>query len=579
MIADGRLGERPRAPGALRGTGLPGVGWTMWRLGRNTALGLVAGPALLVRGLFGPDAGPRILRWFFERCGGGYVKIGQLLASRYDLLPQRYCDELGRLFDDVAPVPTAAIRRIVEQELGAPVRLLFREFDDLPLATASLAQVHSAVLPGGESAVVKVLKPRIEQTLRMDAMLFRLTGRLLDALPVLRGLDVRALFDEMARTALEELDLRREARNTAYLRRRMLADGVAHYVPQVYPSHCAARVLTLERIQGVSVRRMISAIGDGDHEALARWAAAGITPERTAIILFRSVLEQTVRLRTFHADPHPSNLIVMPGGTVAWVDFGLTGWIDERQWELQLRLREAFADGRVHDAYLAMLESVEPIPRNRDLRPFEQEMKRSIRDYLIANEDPNAELTEKSAGVFLMRTLRALRRSRLPVAVSTAGLYRTILIADMVVLRLYPGIQWTGHLQRFIHDVSGEILQEAVKGQVRSVHTAFRLARTPAVAAEALEWTATRLPQLGRSTLRTRSISERMLSTVLRFARGVAVVATLAISIGLIVDPLSLRVALDRASALILDSPPLALVGCVALTAVLHSAIRRVESP
>jgi predicted unusual protein kinase regulating ubiquinone biosynthesis (AarF/ABC1/UbiB family) len=98
-------------------------------------------------------------------------------------------------------------------------------------------------------------------------------------------------------------------------------------------------VLTLERVDGVTVREMLTAITNRDDQALESWAARGITPERTAVILLRSVLEQTMRIRSFNADPHPSNLIVSDGGTLNWVDFGLVGWIDERQWDQQMRLR------------------------------------------------------------------------------------------------------------------------------------------------------------------------------------------------------------------------------------------------
>ena len=121
-------------------------------------------------------------------------------------------------------------------------------------------------------------------------------------------------------------------------------------------------MLTLERIRGVTVREMLSATTNGNGGALAEWAARGITPQRTAVILLRSVLEQTMRYRSFNADPHPSNLIVSDGGTLNWVDFGAVGWMDERQWDLQLRLRDAIAHEQIHGAYLALLETMEPLP-------------------------------------------------------------------------------------------------------------------------------------------------------------------------------------------------------------------------
>jgi predicted unusual protein kinase regulating ubiquinone biosynthesis (AarF/ABC1/UbiB family) len=323
------------------------------RLGRILVLTLLAAPALLVRNAFGPTAGPRVLRWYFETCGGGYVKAGQLLATRYDLLRPDYTEELGKLLDSLPAIPTARIGQLVERELGRPATDVFERFDPQPIASASLAQVHGAVLIDGDDVVVKVLKPGISERVRIDLAFLRLTARMIDVLPVLGRLDVSGLIDELSRTAVEELDLDREAMHAAYLHDRMAADPIAHRAPKVYRRLCSRNVLVLERVRGVTVGEMLTAVSNGDDRALESWAARGITPERTAVILLRSVLEQTMRLRLFNADPHPSNLIVSDGGTLNWVDFGLVGWIDERQWEQQLRLREAVAQDRIHDAYLA----------------------------------------------------------------------------------------------------------------------------------------------------------------------------------------------------------------------------------
>ena len=129
------------------------------RLTRLFALTVLVTPSLAGPQRFGPTVGPRVLRWYFETCGGGYVKVGQLLATRYDLLPPAYTEELGKLLDSLRPVPTAKIIEEIERGLGRPVSEAFTSFETAPLATASLAQVHGAVLPDGDEVVVKVLKP------------------------------------------------------------------------------------------------------------------------------------------------------------------------------------------------------------------------------------------------------------------------------------------------------------------------------------------------------------------------------------------------------------------------------------
>lgn len=548
------------------------------RLGRLLVVSLLAAPALLVRNAVGPMGGPRVLRWYFETCGGGYVKVGQLLATRYDLLRPGYTEELGKLLDSLPAVPTPRITRMIERELGRPLADMFTEFEPRPIATASLAQVHGAALAGGDEVVVKVLKPGIGDRLRIDLAFLRLTARVLDVLPVLRGLDVSGLAQELSRTAVEELDLRREALYTAHLHDRMAADPIAHYAPRVYREICSRKVLTLERIRGVSVREMLTAVANGGAEKLESWAARGITPERTAVILLRSVLEQTMRFRLFNADPHPSNLIAGDGGTLNWVDFGLVGWIDERQWEVQLRLRDAIARERVHEAYLALLEGMEPLPF-RDLGGFEQDVKQSLRDFLVASRDPHAPLSQKSTGAFLLKTLSTLRRNRLPMTSSTVQLYRTILIADIVMLGLYPTIDWRGHLRRFLGDYSADLLKEAVREPVTSPYTGFRLARAPMAVADTVEWVMRRLPDIGRQTLHTLSAGDRLIPHGLRLLRRAVELGIIAVVAIAIVKPdFASTSTFGRFALRVEENPWPALGAGVLAVLVLGSFIRRTET-
>jgi ubiquinone biosynthesis protein len=548
------------------------------RISRLFALTVVVTPVFLVRNLFGPSGGPRTLRWYFEACGGGYVKIGQLLATRYDLLRVEYTDELGKLLDSLRPVPTPKVIQEIERGLGRPVPDAFASFETEPIATASLAQVHGAVLADGDEVVVKVLKPGIGDRVRVDLRFLRLSAHVLDLLPVLRGLDVSGLIDDLSRTAIDELDLGREAMYTAYLHEQMAADPIAHYAPRVYRDLSSRNVLTLERVRGVTVREMLSATANGNGGMLEVWAARGITPRRTAVILLRSVLEQTMRYRSFNADPHPSNLIVSDGGTLNWVDFGAVGWIDERQWDLQIRLRDAIAHERIHDAYLALLEGMEPLPY-RNLSRFEDEIKTILSDFLVASRDPNAPLSQKSTGSFLLKTLRALRRNRLPMTSSAVQLYRTILVADIVMLGLYPSIDWRGHLRRFLRDLSVDLVQKSVYEPMTSPYTAFRLARAPMAAADTLEWAMRRLPDIGRQTLRTLSAGERLIPHTLRLLRRASVLAVIgALGLALIKPDVSSESASGRFVLRIADNPWPAVTIGVLTALVLSSFIRRIEA-
>jgi ubiquinone biosynthesis protein len=548
------------------------------RISRLFALTVLVTPVFLVRNLFGPTGGPRTLRWYFEACGGGYVKVGQLLATRYDLLRVEYTDELGKLLDSLRPVPTPKIVQEIERGLGRPVSDAFASFEPEALATASLAQVHGAVLHDGHEVVVKVLKPGIGEQVRVDLRFLRLSARALDVLPVLRGLDVSGLIDDLSRTAIDELDLSREAMYTAFLHEQMAADPIAHYAPRVYREVSSRNVLTLERVRGVTVREILAASTNGNNGMLEAWAARGITPRRTAVILLRSVLEQTMRYRSFNADPHPSNLIVSDGGTLNWVDFGACGWLDERQWELQLRLRETIAREEIHGAYLALLESMEPLPY-RNLARFENEIKRIMSDYLVASRDPSAPLSQKSTGAFLLKTLATLRRNRLPMTSSTVQLYRTIVVADIVMLGLYPSIDWRGHLRRFLRDLSIDMVQKTVKESVTSPYTGFRLARAPMAAADTMEWLVRRLPDIGRQTLRTLSAGERLIPYTLRLLRRASVLAVIgALGLAVIKPDVSSESAFGRFILRIADNPWPAVTIGVLTAFILSSFIRRVEA-
>ncbi len=269
-------GQRPSRPPKRHRVSL--AARAVARLSWLLFLSVLTAPALLLRNLFGPTAGPRILRWYFQTCGGGYVKVGQLLATRYDLLRAEYTEELGKLFDSLPPVPTAKIAQVIERELGRPPAEIFAAFESRPIATASLAQVHGAVLANGDDVVVKVLKPGISDQVRIDLAFLRLTARVISVLPVLHGLDLDDAVDELSRTAVDELDLRREALYTSHIHGVMAADPIAHYAPAVYRQLSGRTVLTLERIRGVTVREMLTAITNRDEQALASWAARGSPP-------------------------------------------------------------------------------------------------------------------------------------------------------------------------------------------------------------------------------------------------------------------------------------------------------------
>jgi len=249
--------------------------------------------------------------------GGVWIKVGQFLSARVDVLPEAITSELADLQDEVAPEPTAAMRGVVEDEFGVPLEERYAWFDDAPLASASLGQVHRARLLSGEAVVVKVQRPRIQDLLRIDLAALKAVIRWLKRYrPIRRRADLDALLAEFSRTLWEEVDYLAEAENARRFA-AMFADDPAVRIPSVYEAHTTARVLTLEDVYFVKIT---------DYSAIE---AAGVDRRQVADRLFHTYLRQIFIEGFFHADPHPGNLFVEPleagGWRLVFVDFGMVG--------------------------------------------------------------------------------------------------------------------------------------------------------------------------------------------------------------------------------------------------------------
>jgi ubiquinone biosynthesis protein len=258
----------------------------------------------------------RRVRLAMEELGPTFVKLGQILSTRADLLPPEFLDELVYLQDQVAPGPWEEAREVIETDLGKPIHELFASIDPTPLASASIAQVHSAVLFDGREVVIKIQRPGIDKVIALDLdILYDLAQLVQSTTSLADRFDPVGLAEEFAASIQAELDFRREGRNADRFRVNFAKEEFI-YVPQVHWEYTSKRVIVLERIYGIKISDIsaLEAAGNDRHE-LATNAAQ---------LILKEVLEDGF----FHADPHPGNLLIMPGGVLGVLDYGIVGRLE-----------------------------------------------------------------------------------------------------------------------------------------------------------------------------------------------------------------------------------------------------------
>jgi ubiquinone biosynthesis protein len=281
------------------------------------------------------------LRAMLDELGPTFVKFGQLLSTRPDILPPDIIAELRGLQDDVTPFSYEEAASVIQEDLGLPIERLFLEFDPVPIAAASIGQVHRAILPNGRQVAVKVQRPDAPRQIEADIALLYQAARLAkDRVRRLDFIDTRGIVDEFARNIRQELDYRGEARNADRFRHDFA--GHPHVrIPRVYWSYTRARVLTLEFIDGVQV---------ADLDALT---ASVVERRRIAELMTETWMTMVFRNGFFHGDPHPANILVLPNGQgIGLVDFGLAGKLTDADLSKLTRL---FID--------AVNENVDALPK------------------------------------------------------------------------------------------------------------------------------------------------------------------------------------------------------------------------
>ncbi len=376
-----------------------------------------------------PSERGRHLRELLDDLGPTFVKFGQLLSMRPDILPPDIIAELRALQDDVRPFPYADVERVIEEELDLPLRRLFLEFEEHPIAAASIGQVHRAVLPNGRTVAVKVQRPEARRQIEADlALLYQAARIAKQRIRALDFIDARGLVDEFARSIRQELDYRHEARNGETFARHFAGDPHVH-VPKVFWSYTRARVLTLEFLEGVQVADIE---GGPLHLSLDE-------RRRLAYLITETWMTMIFRHGFFHGDPHPANILVLGHPErIGLVDFGLAGKLSD---EDMSKLTRLFID--------AASENVDAIPRRladlgvRYPRDREEEFIRELRELhyryygaTLAEIDPLQVIREAFALIYSLNLRLPTRFVLLDKAIATLASVGVELYPDFNVFEV-----------------------------------------------------------------------------------------------------------------------------------------------
>jgi len=390
-----------------------------------------------------PDAAPEALASDLEKLGPTFIKLGQVLSTRPDLIPPAYRDALTRLQDNVQPFPFPDVQRIIEEELGARLSKAFSSFEEKPIAAASLGQVHRATLRDGRLVAVKVQRPDIEKTVATDLEAIQEIAQFLTSrTDTGKRYDLNGMVDEFRRALEAELDYVQEANNLRLLGKN-LEEFQVIVVPQPIGGYTSKRVLTMDYVSGTKVTK-ISPI-----------AALELERDVLADLLVRAYLKQIVIDGVFHADPHPGNVFVTDDGFLALIDLGMIGRISPQMQDRLLKLLLAISEGRGEEAAEVAVSLGEKLPDfneagfKRDISTLVSRIgHQSIADFQIGR-------------VFLdLSTLINQNHMRAPAELTMLG--KTLLHLDEVARVLDPNLDVNEAIRRNGVDLMSRRMRKVV---------------------------------------------------------------------------------------------------------------------
>ncbi len=374
------------------------------------------------------------VRMVFQDLGPTFIKLGQILSTRPDLIPPEFVEELKRLQDNVPPFHISEAKNQIETELGKKVVDVFEVFDESPIGTASIGQVYGAKLKTGEEVVVKVQRPDVRLTIESDIdLLYMLAGALEKALPILRIYDLTGIVGEFHQAVRKELDYSNEMRNG-----RKFGDAFREnrdvVIPKVFREYSTRKILTMERIRGVKIT-------SGEE--------VGSNKKILAKIAIRAVLTMVFECGSFHADPHPGNIFALPDNRIAFLDLGMVGRLDE------------IMRFKVADLILALHErDVESVAKHlltmgiRDGKVNSQIFRRDVAD--VMDKIMGLPLEEIQFSEILKDLMDGARRNHIRIPSEYTLMGKALLTVEGVGKELDPGLDIESEVSPFIKSLVKE---------------------------------------------------------------------------------------------------------------------------
>ncbi len=409
----------------------------------------------------GPAYVGRLVSLHFRELGGGYIKLGQALALRYDVFPEGFCDELAKGRDGLPPFDNQLARDIIEKELSHPADELFLCFDEIPTGIDAFAQRYCGVLKTGESVVIKVQRPGSKQMAKADLLGIRFLLKVIDFSGFLGRVKLSRDYEGFRGWMLEGLSFLTEAR---YVERfsAQSRNNQREYVPQVYWSHTTDAVLTLERLEGVLLSEVLDVIvRSQDPLAISgAFEVEGVDLQQAGMNIFYNFLNQLFNGKYFHRDLRPTDLVIMEDNAIGYLDFESIGRIDQNFVQHQLDFLYAARVGDIDALYELVLEYFEP-PFDADFAALEDIFKSRISQWLEASDDEYSPVQERSFVAVMMLCLDDFRRLQIPVPGTALACYRAFAAVDEVISTIAPELdmkaEWAGF---FRETISGRIQRQ-----------------------------------------------------------------------------------------------------------------------